>query len=253
MKTEGMFKYIILSTLVISFAACKKDDVQSFQGNSEIYFQKFYVNEPFPGKATADSTSASFFFYPDDTKELLMPLVVNFSGIPMEEDFTFSLKPVSEGTTAEPNEYELAPSYTFRGGLRPEEMDIQDTIYIKIKKSPRLNTLTTPARLVLELIPNETVQLGQTERRRAVLLFSSLTVQPEWWTKEVTDELLGQFSAKKFKLFKTEIDINNELDGEYIRTRPDNAKKMALQFKTWLLEQNPPIREDNGDLMTVPI
>lgn len=247
------YKYIILSALTISFAACKKDDIKTFDGRSEIYFQKFFVNEPFPGKASADSTSATFFFYPDDTKELFMPLVVNYSGIPTENDFTFSLKVDPDGTTAAANEYELASSYTFRGGIKSSLTDIRDTIYIKIKKSPRLDQLDKPARLVLELVPNDFVQLGQIERRKAVLLFSSLIGQPEWWTTEVTNELLGAFSAKKFKLFKNEIDINDELDAEYIRLRPDNAKKMALQFKEWLLAQSPRILEDNGDLMTVPI
>lgn len=247
------YKYLIFSALAILLASCKKDNIQSFHEGSEIFFKKFFENEKFPGTAVADSTISSFFFYPDGTQTMQIPVVVSYSGIPMDKDFDFSLKVVPEGTTANPDEYSLAPSYKFRSRIIKGNVEINDTIYIKANRSARMNSLPKGVTLTVELVPNEVVGVGQTERRKAKIIITTLAGKPDWWTTEVTNNLLGAYSEKKFKIFLNEIDKNAEMNAEFIRTRPDNAKKMALAFKIWLLAQNPAIREDNGDLMTVPI
>ena len=63
--------YTVLVVLfVVVFGACDEREIEIFTDENEIYFEKFYMNEVYPGLAQADSTVASFFFYPDGTKIL---------------------------------------------------------------------------------------------------------------------------------------------------------------------------------------
>lgn len=78
-----------------------------FEDGHEIYFQKFYVNEVYPGTAEADSTELSFFFYPSGTQEIYAGLTVNLSGTLLTSDIQFGLKVVPGETTAHPDEYHL--------------------------------------------------------------------------------------------------------------------------------------------------
>lgn len=246
MKKSILF---ILSVLILS---CTEKKTPTFNDGREIFFEKFYMNEIYPGTASADSTVVSYFFYPDGTKDIEIPLEVCLSGRLLTSDITFGLKAVSDESTATAEEYTLAPSYTFRSTTVGEDaVDVRDTIYVKIHRSPRMDD--APVRLVVELVPNETVGLGQYERTKAKIIVSTVAIKPDWWTTEVTDNLLGTYSEKKYKLFLNEIDTNAEMSARLIQERPDQAIKLVMRFKTWLSEQNPPITEEDGSLMKVAL
>ena len=49
------------------------------------------------------------------------------------------------------------------------------------------------------------------------------------------------------------MDRNAEFNGDLIKNSPDQAIKKALEFKKWLSEQEPAIREDDGSLMVVNV
>ena len=108
-------------------------------------------------------------------------------------------------------------------------------------------------RSVVELVPNDRIQLGQVERIRAKIIATTVQTQPVWWTSEVENELLGVYSQKKYKLFLENVDRNAEFNGDLIKNSPDQAIKKALEFKKWLSEQEPAIREDDGSLMVVNV
>ena len=69
--------------MFLSFFSCNEDDIKVFDGQAQLYFDKFYMNALQPGTEGADSTVMSFFFYPDDTKTIEAEVVVNYSGLPL--------------------------------------------------------------------------------------------------------------------------------------------------------------------------
>ena len=242
--------YTVLVVLfVLVFGACYEREIEIFTDENEIYFEKFYMNEVYPGLAQADSTVASFFFYPDGTQNIEAPLTILLSGDSLKEDQMFRLKVVEEETTAHADEYTIDPEYTFHANTN----DIRDVIYIKFHRSARLETMENGVTLVVEIIPNENLKLGQVERTRAKLILTTATAKPTWWDDEVTSNLLGDYSTKKYKLFLNEIDKKAEMSEELIREHPDKAIQLTLEFKNWLLRQNPVILDEDNEPMEVAL
>ena len=78
MKIRLLFIVTLLAGIV---SACGEKDIAVFEGRNQIYFEKFYMNALYPGTKEADTTRTSFFFFPENTKEIKVKLVVNLSGI----------------------------------------------------------------------------------------------------------------------------------------------------------------------------
>ena len=245
-------KKCILFILPALLFACTEKKIPTFNDGREIFFEKFYMAEVYPGTASADSTVISYFFYPDGTRDIEIPLVVCLSGRLLTSDVTFGLKTVADGTTAVGEEYTLESVYTFKSTTVGEDAtEVKDTVFVKIHRSARMDD--APVRLIVELVPNEMIGLGQYERCRAKIIVSTIAIKPDWWTTEVTNNLLGTYSEKKYKLFLNEIDTNAEMSARLIQERPDQAIKLVMKFKAWLSEQNPPVTEEDGSIMKVAI
>ena len=134
----------IVTLLAGIVSACGEKDIAVFEGRNQIYFEKFYMNALYPGTKEADTTRTSFFFFPENTKEIKVKLVVNLSGLELEKDLHFGLKTVEEGTTAKPEEYRLEKEYTFRKRALPTDMkEVKDTIEVSVLHSDRLAELGT--------------------------------------------------------------------------------------------------------------
>ena len=223
MKIRLLFIVTLLAGIV---SACGEKDIAVFEGRNQIYFEKFYMNALYPGTKEADTTRTSFFFFPENTKEIKVKLVVNLSGLELEKDLHFGLKTVEEGTTAKPEEYRLEKEYTFRKRALPTDMkEVKDTIEVSVLHSDRLAELGTDGvRLVVELVPNADVDLGQYERRRAVIVWSEVEAKPDWWTHE------------KYKLFLQVVDTEGEFNENLIKNYPARAIAMVTEFKQWLLD-----------------
>lgn len=104
---------LLILLLTVILGACDKREIEIFTDGNEIYFEKFYIDEVYPGLAQADSTVASFFFYPDETQDIEASLTLLLSGDTLKEDQKFQLKVVEEETTANPDEYTIDPEYIF--------------------------------------------------------------------------------------------------------------------------------------------
>ena len=222
------YLYFMIMLMFLSFFSCNEDDIKVFDGQAQLYFDKFYMNALQPGTEGADSTVMSFFFYPDDTKTIEAEVVVNYSGLPLTADIPFTLKVIGEGTTANEDEYDLDDQYVFHARpLLEGQLDIQDTIKIR---------------------------LGQYERRRAVIISSYVAEIPDWWKEngEVELTLLGKFSNTKYKLFVEHADPGMTMDEKMIEERPDLAIGLVLKFKEWLIA-NPGQKDEYGNDITVVI
>ncbi|WP_059026221.1 DUF4843 domain-containing protein [Gabonibacter massiliensis] len=251
-----MKKYLFSLFLFIAivFYACSKQETTLFQDEHEIYFKKFYINEIHPGTAEADSTVVSFFFYPTGTQDAHVELVVNLSGTLLTSDIPFGVKVIPEETTANPDEYDLDETYTFHANTAGENAtEILDTLRIRLHRSERLDKMSEGVKLVVELVPNDKVRLGQVERRRAKVIITTVAEQPDWWSKEVEVNLLGTYSPKKYKLFLDHVDKKAEMNTDLIKKHPDQAIRLAMLFKQWLNDQSPAITEEDGTLMSVPL
>lgn len=239
--------------MFLSFFSCNEDDIKVFDGQAQLYFDKFYMNALQPGTEGADSTVMSFFFYPDGTETIEAEVVVNYSGLPLTADIPFSLKVIEEGTTANKDEYDLDDQYVFHAKpLLEGQLDIQDTIKIRLNLSERLKKMEKGVRLFVELVPSERIGLGQYERRRAVIISSYTAEKPDWWDSEVELTLLGAYSNTKYKLFVEYADPGMTMDKEMIEERPDLAIGLVLKFKEWLIA-NPGQKDEYGNDITVVI
>lgn len=222
-----------------------------FGSDHYIYFDKFWKNASYPGTETADSTEATFFFVGDDETSTTADLIVVLAGRQLEQDLDFKLRVVPEMTTALPEEYTLQDKYTFHARpVQEGDTRFQDTIHIQLNKSARLDEMPEGYRLVLEIVPDEQVKVGQYERSRSIIRIVKDPVRPAWWNSEVDIYLLGTYSATKYKLFLENVPGAGELDGEMIEQRPDEARKLVLEFKKWLME-NP--SEDEFGPIEVPV
>ncbi len=246
--------YVIgIIAFMAALVSCEEQKVEIFDGQNAIYFDKFYTDAIYPGLESADSTVVSFFFYPDEVREVKVPLLVNLLGCSLQEDMKFQLRVVDEATTANPDEYKLAESYVFEA--RPDsvyENLIQEYIYIDMFKSERLlDKEVESVRLVVELVPSGNVVLGQLERRKAKIILTTKTTHPSWWDETVEETLLGKYSDKKYKLFLNEIEGAADIDEEMIRQHPDRVIQIVLKFKIWLAQN--PTMDENGKRMEVVI
>ena len=249
MKQDLLYFSLII---IVFFFACDERKVETFQGENEIYFDKFWMNEIAPGTASADSSVYSFFFYPTPTTQIRAALVVNLSGFIPKRDLRYGLRVVEEGTTATSDEYLLEEEYWFRVKEFPENIEeIQDTLYLFLIRSPRLTDLENGLRLMVELVPSEDVNLGQYERQRAIIVFTEFEEYPEWWDDEVEEYLLGKYSKEKYKTFLDNIDGAEMVNVEMLENEPSKMIELVLEFKAWL-NKNPTYEKD-GSRMTVVI
>ena len=245
---------LLILLLTVILGSCDRREIEIFTDRNEIYFEKFYIDEVYPGLAQADSTVASFFFYPDGTQDIKASLTLLLSGDTLKEDQKFQLKVIEDETTANQDEYTIDPEYIFHANtVSKDSNDVRDVIDIKFHRSDRLESMPNGVTLVVEIVPNENLKLGQIERTRAKLILTTATVRPSWWNDEVTGNLLGEYTVTKYKLFLNEIDKKAEMSEELIRERPDRAIQLTLEFKNWLLQQDPVIMDEDGEPMEVAL
>lgn len=236
------------------FTACQEDELQLWGNEHHIYFEKFYKDAIAPGKERADSTLTSFFFYADEVNDLEAKLVVNMTGRLLEKDLLFKLKVVDEMTTANANEYTLQDQYVFRAHhVNDTATNQRDTITVKMHRSARLASMPNGVRLTVELVPLGDLKLGQTERTRAVIILTRDAVKPAWWDDEITNNLFGEYSSRKYKLFLLNIDPGATLNADMLRQAPYKAILLVRKFKQWLQEHPSQAVEEDGRPMTVNV
>lgn len=252
MKRTRYFYSLLVVLLTIS--SCTENDLMLFGDEHHIYFDKFYKDAVALGKETADSTLVSFFFENDDVNEIEAKLVVHITGKLLEQDRKFGLRVIPELTTANSDEYKMDEIYVFRANnVSKEAKNQSDTISIKMLRSERLKDMPYGVRLCVELIPMDDLQLGQTERTRAVINLTRDAIKPEWWDAEVTSLLLGNYSSKKYKLFLQHIDPKATLNANMLKNEAYKARELVQRFKKWLAENPEQAKEEDGSPMTVNV
>ena len=98
-----MKKYILVLIALVSLYSCDERGIlENSNDVSYIYFTK---------NATNDSTSTSFFFYPEG--DISVPVAMSLSGKMFDEDCSFKLEVVKEETTLDAANYDISGDFVF--------------------------------------------------------------------------------------------------------------------------------------------
>ena len=207
-----MKKYILVLIALVSLYSCDERGIlENSNDVSYIYFTK---------NATNDSTSTSFFFYPEG--DISVPVAMSLSGKMFDEDCSFKLEVVKEETTLDAANYDISGDFVFHKDR------VADTIYITFKNSEILSS----------------------EIRRVVFRIADIASRPEWWDEDewVIWANLGEFTIKKFELL---IEANGGIP-EITLDDSDVIRRCALTLKRYL-EKYGPFIDENGDEVSVPV
>jgi hypothetical protein len=224
--------YYLLALTLVTVAACKKDNIMLYKGDSYIQFSKNYV----------DSSLFSFLALPDKD-QALTPMPVELIGTPMDKDRTYKIEVVKDLTSAAAANYSIPDSFTLKAG------HIIDTAWITVKKTPDITV--KPVRLVLQIASSNDLKAGQNDYSVSILYISNVIAKPDWWDEEVTDSYLGDYSDKKYKLF-IQVTGLSDLDA----SDATQLQYYTILFKNYLLREKDAGRtvyEDNGMEMTVAL
>jgi hypothetical protein len=182
---------ILFILSIFLFLSCNNNDIELFDGKNQLFFEKYFEDEEYPGTQEADSTLVSFFNYPDGTQSIPANLNIKLSGKALLKDTKFKIKLVEDETTAKPEEYTIAENYQFQANKAKNEdtdkelSNFDQMITIEMNLSERLKTMEDGVVLVVEIVPDSFFNLGQTERTKAKIRLKYTGIQPDWWDTEV--------------------------------------------------------------------
>src|ERR1700760_2467372 len=142
--------YCLLVLTLVMAAACKKDNIMLYKGDSYIQFSKSYT----------DSSLFSFLALPDKD-QALTPLPVELVGPPSKKDRIYKIEVVKELTSAADANYSIPASFTLKAGT------IIDTAWITLKKTPDI--AVKPVKLVLKIASSDDLKTGQTDYSVSIL------------------------------------------------------------------------------------
>ena len=230
---------IILCLLVIGFASCKEEGFDLYtEGDGS------YVSFVRP-----ETDTINFSFFSTGQKTYDYPLEVRYVGVPVEEGGvakSYSIVVVDSLTTMDLNYVTIPENITF------QPWSLLDTIYIGLEKYAYLETEDANGNLptvtlCIELRPSDDLMLGDRNYRRLTFKISNEITAPSWWNNTVKNNLLGNYSKKKYLLF---LDV---VEPDLSNITIQNLQDWSIQFRRYLESQVPPILEDDGTLMEVKV
>lgn len=231
-------KYLSYILLLLIVAACSKKNIETWEGEHYVYFALNEDNNE--SNSAVDSIDLSFFFYLED--EIEYPLEVALTGQLLEEDTPFKVVVDKEKTTLPEDLYELPELYTFSKG------QVKDTITIKLKNSSILKD--NKYRLKIDIVDYDRMLTHKGKNGSRRFSVSDIAIRPTWWSEGgmIEEYYLGEYSKTKYEKFM-EVTKVNELDLDNLA----EARLLVLEFQHWLDDQNPKIKDEDGNDMSTKI
>ena len=219
-------KYFIYLVLIgFSFQSCEKQNIKPYGNDHYVQFTKLYT----------DTLNCSFFFYVDDQVDI--PLEIKLIGDVFTEDTPLSLLVNERETTAPAALFDLPETFTFSKG------QIKDTVYLRLNRAGIVEGDKTVYSLVVDIINNDHILVGEPNYSRRVLMVSNVVTKPDWWNAE-TEKALGKYTLKKFTKFKEVTQVGDLTGWTW------NAKRIiALEFKNYLRKYEPEYTDEDGSIM----
>jgi hypothetical protein len=225
---------IVLLAAVALVTACKKQQIDSFHGPENLYFDiglfgytdsVLYTFAKFPGKVT-------------DTVLIPVRVAGNRTG---DKDRVYSVRVVDTASTALPNVHykPLSETFVFAAGQGVQNMPVvlynTDTLLAKRSFS-----------LTLEIVPGTDFQANLNKLITTRLVFSARLEKPRWWDMW----LGGYYSIVKHQLFRlaatTDELSTNGIDAPKNLYFVDKLKALMNNPATWVAN-NP----DKGYVFTL--
>jgi len=231
MKRIKKIIYLLLFVgFIAAMNACSKDEIMIYNDADYVQFINYVT----------DSSTCSFLASPN-TNELEYPLVVEAIGSVSSSDREYKLGVVPEYTTAPSANYRLPDRFTMKAGK------VIDTCYITMIKTPQISQQAV--RLTLRVEETSAFKVGQTNKSAAIIYISNVISQPAWWTTNIINNFLGEYSDKKYKLF---IEVTGIVDLDTANV--PEMRAYTLMFKNWLQMEKDAGRtvyEEDGREMSV--
>ena len=123
---------------------------------------------------------------------------------------------------------------------------VADTVQIMLHRIPELEN--ERYRLVLALEETADYRLGPKEFRNNKIIFTAQPSRPEWWDAAMTSVYLGEYSQTKFEKFMEVTGV-----GDLTGLSSSEIRALALKFKRYLKAQDPPIKDEDGNDMSVTV
>lgn len=223
-----MKQYMVSLPLLASLAlgACQESEIPQYDVNARrIYF------------SGEREHSVTFQFYPGtDTYEMKFP--VRIIGQKLDEDRGINVKVVDSLTTALPEEYALPEPVVFHKGL------FVDTLRVLLKRSARMDE--GEVTLGLCLAANEHFDIGYPDSLTVQAKFSNLLRKPDWWTDNITNAILGEYSDAKYHYLIVATGI-----ADYSGYTLTEMRKVRDEFQA-ALDVHPEWTEADGSEIVLP-
>lgn len=226
-----MKQYILLSFFVLCLFACSEDKIESYHGGQYLYFSELMESKD-------EAVQISFYNYPLDD-ELLVKIAIGLVGDPLEVSAPYKVSMVADKTTALPENYELPEKPEFKAGVA------EDVLVVKLIKTEQLKKDVT---LMLKIEPNEYFTGTIAQYDTIKVIFNNVESQPLWWTKDVTKNYLGTYSREKYVAL---MKYGGEEAANFGELNSAQKRQCALRLKDAIEKYG--LKEENGQLMTVPV
>lgn len=235
---------------IFFFSACQEEGI--VVNSNDVSYVGFKKN------ATVDTTAVCFRFYAleegADVKVAEVPIEVTVCGKVQHKDLEFTVSIDETLSTLPKSQCVLPERCVIKNG------QLLDTIYVKVKSSPDLKDKTKL--LVLKVNAGGEVAEGIAVYSRAVVAVTDRLFKPDWWAfcdiydgelSSVDYYYLGFYSEEKYKMFLEELQKDNVIfDGKDRQVLRKYSLRLKYRLKE-LSDAGTPARDENGELITVPI
>lgn len=231
-------KYIWCVFAVFCMAACSKVEVETYQAPRYVQFTRLY----------SDTMTLSFRFYPG-VSEIRVPLEVMLVGALLEEPTGVRLEVDQEHSTAGAGLY---------GWHKPSFRANQpkDTVYLILKKAGIPENDKSTYTVIVNIEDGDVLLAGELNYSQLVFRVNNTISKPDWWTSDVDKYYLGAYSDVKYQTFIDHVYAGDleVVGGVLSEAAKGKLRVLAIQFKNFLKEQNPPLMDGQVEMLsTVPV
>ena len=184
MKIKNTIQMLLAGFLLLSAGACSEVEIDSYNADSYIYFDK----------ASKDSTLFSFA-YDTELKESDVQLKMKVISRVSDRDRSFSIRfNEDESTAKEGRDFKLmTEKMVLKANTDSTTLDIH------VMRDSSLKGKTVKA--VFEIIPSDDFLPGIVQNRKAQLVITDKLTKPAWWDEWHETSGLGLYSDKKYQTF----------------------------------------------------
>jgi hypothetical protein len=240
-------RYILLILFVIAgvFAACKKQQLLTYNADDNIYF--FYKRVT----SRLDSIDFSFAYSPATITDSTINIQVAVTGTAVNTDREFVITADPSGTALPGVNYVLPEKFIMRAG------SLVDSFPVKLIRTPDLQTQSLF--LKLNLIPNNNFHtdikaitgiLDSINALSFKVNLSDVLTSGNYWNS-IYSAYFGTFSVKKLRLLNqvTGMPLDYVITGIYDLNLSARAAAWAITMSRYLKDQ--PVYEDDGVTLMV--